>query len=179
MQVPDLMNDVMYQNQNLFRGLPLAAGGFGFVSLLANRILSGVRHTDAGQHSGCGCSLIGNIFIAMTLNISMCKSASRIIALSWPDVATSTQLRYIPLQIAPVVDASSSQSRADVLGIVLSAVLLLTGLQWASLKAKPLAAVALDGTEVMFTEPDAKLPSAAAKEMAWAWESLRANSRCR
>jgi hypothetical protein len=78
-----------------------------------------------------------------------------------------------------VVDASSSQSRADVLGIVLSAVLLLTGLQWLSIKAKPVAAVALDGTEVMFTDPDAKLPDAAAKEMAWAWESLRANSRCR
>ena len=40
------------------------------------------------------------------------------------------------LQIAPVVDASSSQSRADVLGILLSAVLLLTGLQWLALKPK-------------------------------------------
>jgi hypothetical protein len=41
--VPDLLNDVMFQNQTLFRSLPLAAGGFGLVSLLANRILSGVR----------------------------------------------------------------------------------------------------------------------------------------
>ncbi|KAL6756241.1 hypothetical protein V8C86DRAFT_2436260 [Haematococcus lacustris] len=38
--------------------------------------------------------------------------------------------------IAPVVDASSSQSRADVLAIIMSAVLLLTGLQWLSLKPK-------------------------------------------
>ena len=42
-------------------------------------------------------------------------------------------------QVAPVVDASSSQSRTDVLVILLSAVLLLTGLQWLALqpKAKP------------------------------------------
>lgn len=40
------------------------------------------------------------------------------------------------LQIAPIVDAGSSQSRADVLGILLSAVLLLTGLQWLALKTK-------------------------------------------
>lgn len=46
-----------------------------------------------------------------------------------------------PLQIAPVVDASSSQSRADVLGILLSAVLLLTGLQWIALKPKVVDAV--------------------------------------
>ena len=37
------------------------------------------------------------------------------------------------LQIASVVDASSAQSRADVLAIGLSAVALLTGLQWVSL----------------------------------------------
>jgi hypothetical protein len=45
------------------------------------------------------------------------------------------------LQIAPIVDAGSSQSRADVLGILLSAVLLLTGLQWLALKPKPIDAV--------------------------------------
>ena len=37
------------------------------------------------------------------------------------------------VQIAPVVDASSAQSRADVLAIGLSAVVLLIGLQWISL----------------------------------------------
>lgn len=45
------------------------------------------------------------------------------------------------VQVAPVVDASSSQSRADVLIIGLSAVLVLTGLQWLSLRPKPLVAV--------------------------------------
>ena len=39
-------------------------------------------------------------------------------------------------QVAPVVDASSSQSRSDVVVIVLSAVLLLTGLQWLALKPR-------------------------------------------
>lgn len=50
-------------------------------------------------------------------------------------------LLLLLLQIAPVVDASSSQSRADVLGILLSAVLLLTGLQWLALKPKIVDAV--------------------------------------
>ena len=40
------------------------------------------------------------------------------------------------VQVAPVVDASSSQSRTDVLVILLSAVLLLTGLQWLAVQPK-------------------------------------------
>ena len=44
-------------------------------------------------------------------------------------------------QVAPVVDASSSQSRTDVLAIMMSAILLLTGLQWLSLKPKATVAV--------------------------------------
>jgi hypothetical protein len=65
------------------------------------------------------------------------------------------------------VDASSSQSRADVLGIVMSAVLLLTGLQWLSLKARPVEAVAQDGVALAWVDPKARLPEAAAKEMEW------------
>ena len=42
----------------------------------------------------------------------------------------------VDVQVAPVVDASSSQSRTDVLVILLSAVLLLTGLQWLALQPK-------------------------------------------
>lgn len=42
----------------------------------------------------------------------------------------------VQMQVAPVVDASSSQSRTDVLVILLSAVLLLTGLQWLALQPK-------------------------------------------
>eukprot|EP00879_Flechtneria_rotunda_P015530 GHRR01016241.1.p1 GENE.GHRR01016241.1~~GHRR01016241.1.p1 ORF type:complete len:184 (+),score=38.41 GHRR01016241.1:206-757(+) len=83
-QVPDASYDFVARNQNLVRSLPLWAGTLGFVSLLANRTLSG---------------------------------------------------------IAPIVDAGSSQSRADVLGILLSAVLLLTGLQWLALKSKQIEPV--------------------------------------
>ena len=50
-------------------------------------------------------------------------------------------------QEAPVVDASSGQSRTDVLAIFMSAILLLTGLQWLSLKPremKPVRCTAMD-----------------------------------
>lgn len=39
-------------------------------------------------------------------------------------------------QVAPVADASSAQSRADVLVIAMAAALLLTGLTWLSLKPR-------------------------------------------
>ncbi len=66
-----------------------------------------------------------------------------------------------------MVDASSSQSRADVLGIVMSAVLLLTGLQWLALKPKTIAAVALEGQQVTWVDREARLPAAAVQEMQW------------
>jgi len=69
------------------------------------------------------------------------------------------------LQIAPVVDASSAQSRADVVVIFMSAVLLLTGLQWAALTAREALPVEPDGPEVAFYS-DA-LPEAAAAELKW------------
>lgn len=72
--------------------------------------------------------------------------------------------------IAPVVDASSSQSRADVLVIALSAVLVLTGLQWLSLKPKTPVAVELSGTQYDFVAEG--LPAAAAAELNWAHQSL-------
>jgi hypothetical protein len=72
-----------------------------------------------------------------------------------------------PNQIAPVVDASSSQSRTDVLGIAMSAVLLLTGLQWLSLKARPVEAVAQEAVAVSYVDTKAKLPEAAVKEIEW------------
>ncbi|KAK9909222.1 hypothetical protein WJX75_009014 [Coccomyxa subellipsoidea] len=79
--------------------------------------------------------------------------------------------------IAPVVDASSAQSRADVLVIGLSAVLVLTGLQWVSLKPKPLTAVEPDGEVVSFM--DSKLSGEAKAELRWLWRALRLATRCR
>lgn len=68
-------------------------------------------------------------------------------------------------QIAPVVSAGSSQSRADVLVIVMSAVLVLTGLQWLSLKPKEPPQVELEGREVSHRAPG--LPKALAAELQW------------
>ncbi|KAL3161893.1 hypothetical protein ABBQ38_008980 [Trebouxia sp. C0009 RCD-2024] len=78
--------------------------------------------------------------------------------------------------VAPVVDASSSQSRTDVLVILLSAVLLLTGLQWLALQPKVKPSVQLDGQEVAFIQPG--LPEEAQQELEWAWQSLRDCSTC-
>ncbi|GLC40788.1 hypothetical protein PLESTB_000022600 [Pleodorina starrii] len=81
--------------------------------------------------------------------------------------------------IAPVVDASSSQSRADVLGIVLSAVLLLTGLQWLSLKPRQIAAVDLDGTTVNYVDPGLKPNAALLREFEWARDAMFKATRCK
>ncbi|EFJ45988.1 hypothetical protein VOLCADRAFT_45232, partial [Volvox carteri f. nagariensis] len=110
------------QNAEVFRALPLYAGGLGVVSLLLNRTLSG---------------------------------------------------------IAPVVDASSSQSRADVVGIVLSAVLLLTGLQWLSLKPREVAAVDLDGTTVNYVDPGLKPNVELLREFEWARDAVFKATRCK
>ncbi|KAJ9526942.1 hypothetical protein QJQ45_025343 [Haematococcus lacustris] len=84
-----------------------------------------------------------------------------------------------PAQIAPVVDASSSQSRADVLAIIMSAVLLLTGLQWLSLKPKVVPSVTLEGDEVNWVDREVRLPAAAVEELQWTWSALRACTRCK
>lgn len=64
-----------------------------------------------------------------------------------------------------MVSAGSSQSRADVLIIVMSAVLVLTGLQWATLKPKDPPRVELEGQEVSFRAPG--MPQALLAEMQW------------
>ncbi|KAF5838919.1 hypothetical protein DUNSADRAFT_2010, partial [Dunaliella salina] len=81
--------------------------------------------------------------------------------------------------IAPVVDASSSQSRTDVIGIFLSAVLLLTGLQWLSLKPRTQLPVPLDGEQVLWQDPGTSMPPAAAEELRWAWQALQKCTRSR
>jgi hypothetical protein len=69
------------------------------------------------------------------------------------------------VQVAPIVSANSAQSRADVLVIVLSASLLLTGLQWLSLKPRIPTQVELEGEEIEFF--DAALPAATREEIEW------------
>lgn len=89
----------------------------------------------------------------------------------------SVLLNRLIFGIAPVVDASSSQSRTDVLVIIMSAALLLTGLSWLSLKPKPVTSVDLEGSEVSYVDPT--LPAAAAEEVRWAWEALQGTTRAR
>jgi hypothetical protein len=80
--------------------------------------------------------------------------------------------------VAPVVDAGSAQSRADVLGILMSAALLLSGLQWLSLRGREPEAVLLDGSRVEWVDPSMRLPAAAEREMRWAWRALSGTARC-
>ncbi|KAI5068247.1 hypothetical protein GOP47_0016592 [Adiantum capillus-veneris] len=79
--------------------------------------------------------------------------------------------------IAPVVDASSAQSRGDIIAVVLSATLVLTGLVWISVKPKKLIHVELDGISCLRLEES--LPASAAAEVMWAWEALKSISCCR
>jgi Cofactor assembly of complex C subunit B, CCB2/CCB4 len=69
------------------------------------------------------------------------------------------------VQVAPVVSASSSQSRADVLLIVMSAILALTGLNWLSLKSKTPERAELQGVEAAYL--DANLPAEVRTELLW------------
>ncbi len=115
-QVPDMTYGFVGQNQAFLRALPLYAGGFGIVSVLLNRAVSGVG-------SPCAHSIVA----------AQHSLANGSRGLDGPVSGA--------LQVSAVVDASSSQSRADVLGIIISAVLLLTGLQWLSLKPRQQEAV--------------------------------------
>lgn len=78
--------------------------------------------------------------------------------------------------IAPVADASSAQSRADVIALVLAATLVLTGLVWISVKPRKLVSVELDGISCLRLEES--LPPSAAAEVMWAWEALKNVSCC-
>ncbi|GBG69227.1 hypothetical protein CBR_g3926 [Chara braunii] len=78
--------------------------------------------------------------------------------------------------VAPVADASSGQSRADVLSLALSATLLLTGLMWKSVQPKPPVTVRLQGVECLRMNP--VLPARAYEELSWAWQLVQKSMRC-
>jgi len=79
--------------------------------------------------------------------------------------------------VAPVVDAGSGQSRADVLGILMSAALLLSGLQWLALRGREPEAAVILGPRVEWVDPSARLPPAAERELRWAWRALSGTAR--
>jgi hypothetical protein len=67
-----------------------------------------------------------------------------------------------------------AQARSDALGVILSALLILTGLLWQRIQPKPPDAVALLGTEGFELAPD--LPDAVQTELAWASHLLLTNT---
>lgn len=135
--MPDASYDFVARSQGLVRSLPLWAGGLGFASLLANRTLSGVSNPRG--------SLAARAAHAPHAPALPTLGMPRHVASACRDADAGGCVHLSLLQIAPVVDASSSQSRADVLGIIMSAILLLTGLQWLALKAKPVQSVSGPG----------------------------------
>jgi Cofactor assembly of complex C subunit B, CCB2/CCB4 len=71
-------------------------------------------------------------------------------------------------------DLTNSQSRSDALGVILSALLILTGLLWRRVQPRMPEAVELIGDRGF--ELDPTLPEAAKVELAWASHSLLTNT---
>lgn len=71
-------------------------------------------------------------------------------------------------------DLNAPQSRSDVVGTILSAVLILMGLLWERIQPSLPEAVVLEGTEGMFWAED--LPEAVKAELAWASKLLLKNT---
>ncbi|KDP21271.1 hypothetical protein JCGZ_21742 [Jatropha curcas] len=79
--------------------------------------------------------------------------------------------------IAPVADASSSQSRADLLTLGLAVTNILTGLIWLTIKPKSISAVDPQGVECRIIY--SHLHDFVVSELLWVWESLSAVTCCR
>ncbi|KAH7858593.1 hypothetical protein Vadar_025718 [Vaccinium darrowii] len=79
--------------------------------------------------------------------------------------------------IAPVADASSSQSRADLLTLGLAVTNILAGLVWLSIRPKTIVAVSPQGVECQ--RLNSHLPDFVVSELMWVWESLSAATCCR
>ena len=75
-------------------------------------------------------------------------------------------------------ELTESQARSDVLGVILSAILILTGLLWQQIQPKTPDSVELIGEEGFFL--DSNLSEAAKTELAWASHLLLTNTvtRC-
>ncbi|KAI3730946.1 hypothetical protein L1987_62127 [Smallanthus sonchifolius] len=79
--------------------------------------------------------------------------------------------------IAPVADASSSQSRADLLTIGLAVTNILAGLVWLSIRPKSISVVPPRGVEC--ERMHSNIPDVIASELKWTWESLSTVTCCR
>lgn len=79
--------------------------------------------------------------------------------------------------IAPVADASSSQSRADLLTLGLAVTNILNGLVWLSIRPKSISVVNPNGVECQRIA--SQLPDFVISELLWAWNSLSVVTCCR
>ncbi|XP_023513804.1 protein COFACTOR ASSEMBLY OF COMPLEX C SUBUNIT B CCB4, chloroplastic [Cucurbita pepo subsp. pepo] len=79
--------------------------------------------------------------------------------------------------IAPVADASSSQSRADLLTLGLAVTNVLTGLVWLSIRPKSITPVNPQGVEC--ERICSSLPDLVTSELLWVWKSLSEVTCCR
>ncbi|CAN1151335.1 Protein COFACTOR ASSEMBLY OF COMPLEX C SUBUNIT B CCB4, chloroplastic [Linum perenne] len=79
--------------------------------------------------------------------------------------------------IAPVADASSSQSRADLLTLGLAVTSILTGLVWLTIKPKSISVVNPQGVECRMIS--SQLPDPVVAELLWVWESLSSATCCK
>ncbi|CAM8956182.1 unnamed protein product [Rhodiola kirilowii] len=79
--------------------------------------------------------------------------------------------------IAPVVDASSSQSRADLLTLGLAVTNILAGLVWLSIRPKTIFAVGPQGVPCQWISPN--LQESVISELSWVWDSLSVVTCCR
>ena len=78
--------------------------------------------------------------------------------------------------VAPTLNAASAQSRADVIDVVMSATLILTGLTLVSIAPRTPETVVLDGHEVNYI--DDTMHERCKNELLWAGKTLRKASKC-
>ncbi|XP_058077345.1 protein COFACTOR ASSEMBLY OF COMPLEX C SUBUNIT B CCB4, chloroplastic isoform X2 [Magnolia sinica] len=79
--------------------------------------------------------------------------------------------------VAPVADASSSQSRTDILALGLAVTNLLTGLVWLSIQPKSISAVTPQGVGCRRINSD--VPDCVVTELLWVWDSLSSATCCK
>ncbi|KXG27275.1 protein COFACTOR ASSEMBLY OF COMPLEX C SUBUNIT B CCB4, chloroplastic [Sorghum bicolor] len=79
--------------------------------------------------------------------------------------------------IAAVADASSSQSRADILTLALSVTDILAGLVWLSIRPKSISPVVPRGVECKRLNPG--VSTSALHELLWTWDSLTTATCCK
>lgn len=102
---------------------------------------------------------------------------------------TNSVLRLLPLVVGSLggslllvnrlltTDLTESQSRSDVLGVILAALLVLTGLLWQRVQPRSPESVILQGKEGFELAKD--LPQSLANELAWATRLLLTNTATR